>query len=312
MKSAVVGDADGLAVKIIASGAALAELWVPVGKRRINVVLGYSSADDYLHDSYYMGSTVGRYANRIAGAAATIAGQPYRFDANQQPGGHCLHGGNDGLHRQRWRLQVDKVETSVRCHLLSEHGAAGFPGNLEIEVTYRLLRGNTLQIDFHATSDSDTVLSLTDHAYFNLSGEATIDEHELMLRADSFTPVDAENIPTGCVEPVQGTPFDWRRMQRLNGRELDQNFVLHNDEQFAAILQSRRGGLAMGVKTTQPGLQVYTADALGAPFAARQGICLETQSYPDAPNQPHFPSSLLRAGEHYRHCTSFTFQSLND
>lgn len=308
----------GFGVEIADCGASLKSLWVPVGDRRINVVLGYDAASEYANDTCYMGSTLGRYANRISGARFTLGGKVHRLVANEADRGNCLHGGPDGFHHARWMLEHESAAATVTARLYSPDGAGGFPGNLNVSLVYQLLGPFSLALDYEATTDADTILSLSNHAYFNLDAEAqTVDTHTLTLAAEQYTPVDEAMIPTGEIRSVKGTEFDFRSSTFLANpltgvrHRLDTNFVTPpgtNEPRTVARLEAPNSDLQMLVHTTQPGFQVYTGDHLAAPFEPRQGICIETQNFPDAPNQAGFPSPVLRPGETYRQRTIYEFR----
>ncbi|MEO0996810.1 MAG: aldose epimerase family protein, partial [Pseudomonadota bacterium] len=242
-----------------------------------------------------------------------------RHDAN----GHCLHGGPGGLHSYTWRLadRPDDATAVFECH--SRDGNEGFPGALTAAVSYSL-RSTQLIIVLSAESDADTVVNLTNHAYFNLTGSPSIQGHRIMIDADTYTPVDGEFRPTGEIVSVAGTAFDFRRYRLLSERlrhgltGYDHNFVLAratgryieadgNRAEFAASAHSPEAGLRLNVYTSQPGLQFYTGHLLGPPFSPLQGFCFEAQAFPDAPNQPAFPCALLRAGECYRQIIVYEF-----
>ena len=298
----------GLRVQVLNLGATLMTLEVPTATGRINVVLSYPKLPDYLDDRFFTGCTVGPFANRIRNAQFSLDGEEYQLEANEQPAGHCLHGGSTGLHRQLFDLQRSADGTRIRCRCKLPDGHGGFPGNRTITVIYELLDDLSLAIDMIATSDRNTVISLANHAYFNLGG--SIDEHHLRLRADAYTPKLPCNIPSGEIRSVRDTRYDLRRLQRLGRRSFDHNFVLgetNGPPRRAAELVGAESDLRMTVYTTQPGVQLYTADALAEPFAPRRGLCLETQSFPDAPNQEGFPSARLAAASASRHRTILQF-----
>ncbi len=309
---------SGFNVEIAACGAALKAVRIPMGNDRINVVLGYESADDYLTDPYFMGVTLGRYANRIAAGRCFVDGKPVALDTNDEPWENCLHGGRDGLHRQIWSLEPAADGTLVTARHRSPDGAGGFPGNLDISLSYQLLEPFSLVLDFAATSDADTVLSLSNHAYFNLDPDtSTIDTHMLTVMSEHYTPVDTRMIPTGEIRLLKGSDFDFASPTLLADpmsgarHRIDTNFVTPqagSTLSHVARLDAPNGEIQLLVHTTQPGFQVYTADKLDAPFAPRQGICFETQNFPDAPNQAGFPSPVLRAGAVYRQRTIYEFR----
>ena len=308
----------GLSVSIVATGAAIQSIQVPAPEGVVEATLSYDDAGDYASDLYVLGATVGPYANRIRDARFRLGGREYAAEVSDDTGRHCLHSGESGFHRQQFELSPADDGRSVQCRYTKPDGQGGFPGNVEVLVIYRLLDDLTLAIDFDAVSDADTILSMTNHAYFNLDAapDTTIDEHILVLYADRYTPVDDDGIPTGRIDLVAGSEVDFLKPNYLADpytgvrRRLDTNFVAGGQTatpRKVATLQSQQSGLAMHVHTTQPGLQVYTGDKLGAPFKPRQGLCLEAQNFPDAPNQRGFPSPVVRAGQRYRQRTVYEF-----
>ncbi len=306
----------GFEVEIANIGASLMAIRVPVGDRKVNVVLGYDEAGAYASDTNCMGSTLGRYANRIAGAQFKMNGQVIKLEASEE--GNCLHSGSSGFHHQAWSLDKSPDGRTAAAKLHSPDGTGGFPGNVDVSLAYQLLDPFMLVLDFEATSDADTVLNLSNHAYFNLDPDAsTIDTHTLKLMAEQYTPVDDALIPTGAVRPVKGTDFDFSLPRYLRDplsgarQRLDTNFVTppgDNPPRLIAILEAPGSDIQLLVHTTQPGFQVYTGDNLGAPFEPRQGLCIEAQNFPDAPNQAGFPSALLRAGSTYRQRIIYEFR----
>lgn len=305
--------------------------------RPADVVLGYDTLQGYLQDEAYFGATVGRYANRIAGASFTLDGTTYRLVANDH--GNTLHSGTgsaEGFNARVWSVTEAGTEGNAARLVLTQvspDGDQGFPGRLNVRVTYTLGNDGALQIDFDATTDKPTAVNLTNHAYFNLGGQGSGNalEHELMIDADRYTPVDPNLIPTGELAPVVGTPFDFRMPhpvgrdirrndpQILYGHGYDHNFVLNGasggEPRLAARLRDPKSGRVLEVLTTQPGLQFYSGNFLLGTFAGKDGVvyrqsdglALETQHYPDSPHQPSFPSTVLRPGEHYRETTVFRF-----
>lgn len=233
------------------------------------------------------GFIVGRYANRIARGRFLLDGKTYQLACND--GRHHLHGGPRGFQHVAW--EGERRGDAVLLRHMSCDGEEGYPGNLEAQVTYRL-EGTALRIGFEAHTDRPTPVNLTNHAYFNLAGEGTIDGHELRLAAACYLPVDEELIPTGEIAPVAGTPLDFRDWRRIGAARIDHSFVLEG----AAELRDPASGRRVRIRTTQPGLQVYSGHLSG-----RRGICLEPQHFPDSPNRPAFPSTVLRPGERYRH-----------
>ena len=311
---------DGLcSADILPYGATLRALRVP-GRdgKPVDVVLGYDSEEEYRANDAFLGALVGRYANRIGGAKFTLNGVEYTTCPNEGP--NTLHGGREGFDKKTWAV-TPRGEHSVVCVLDSPDGEEGFPGHLHVEVTYTLKDG-ALTIEYEAVSDRDTVVNLTNHAYFNLAGEGTVEDHVITLRASRFTPVDAALIPTGELGDVTGTALDLRRPTVLGERfplpELaatngfDHNFVL-DAPQFAAVTCPRTG-ITMTVSTDLEGSQLYTSGALtprkgkgGAVYGVHSGLCLETQHFPDAVNKPAFPSPILRAGEKFHSVTTYAF-----
>ena len=298
--------------------------------RTADVTLGYAGLAGYLSDSSYFGCLVGRYANRIAKAGFTLDGKRYSLAANDGP--NTLHGGPTGFCRRVWAAKVrsEKDGDALELSYVSRDGEEGYPGKLTATVVYSLRADGGLVIDYTATSDAPTVVNLTNHAYFNLAGEGegTILDHELQLEADQFTPVDATLIPTGELRPVAGTPFDFRKPTAIGaridtpdeqirfGRGYDHNFVVRGEPgtlRLCARVVEKKSGRQLEVFTTEPGVQFYTGNFLdgkaasksGKPYLQRGAFCLETQHYPDSPNQPSFPSAVLRPGQVYRHTTVY-------
>lgn len=303
-----IGTERGLSVGIADVGATIQSIRLPTPRGRIDAVLSYAQPSDYRTSPYYLGSTVGPVANRIRNAEFRLNGILYRLDANDGDRGNCLHGGTLGLHRQAFLLERDASKPIIRCRADLSHGVGGFPGNRSFEVIYELIDDWSLAIDFRVTTDRDTVVNLANHAYFNLGG--SIDDHRLRVFSDRFTPVDDSMIPTGELRSVDESSFDLRELQSLGDRTFDHNFVLEDSggaPRPAAQLESAVTGVRLTVLTTQPGIQVYTGDYLSDPFHPRQGICFEAQDFPDAPNQPDFPSVRLDAGATYRQKTIYQF-----
>lgn len=323
----------GMTAQITNYGARVVSLWVPDkdGKMQ-DVVWGYPSIAAYLEASdTYAGPVVGRYGNRIAASKFTLDTVEYTVTPNEGP--NQLHGGPKGFSNQVWEaLQSDS--TSVTMSYLSPDGEEGYPGNLTLTVTYTMT-GKGLEIDYSATTDAPTVVNPTSHVYFNLHGAAnhSINSHVMQLFADRFTPTDAALIPTGEIAPVEGTPMDFRTPTAIGDRVdqtdyeplkfgggYDHNYVLNKAAgdpfQLAATVYEPATGIVMNVYTDQPGVQFYGGNAMDgkddgkydAKHLYRTGFALETQNYPDAPNHPHFPSSVLRPGETYTQKTLYEFQ----
>lgn len=260
-----------------------------------------------------MGATVGRFANRIRGGRIVIGDDEYQLDVNEPTTGNCLHGGAGGLHRQQFELDHQSHSSTLVCRHISPAGSQGFPAELCIEVRYQLIGECALSIEMLATADAGTVVNLANHAYFNLDRQkGRIDTHRLSVAASRYTPVDESQIPTGEIAPVDDSAFDLRVMSALAQRSFDHNFAPDGgpgEIRLLAELHSPDSGVGLSVHSTQPGLQVYTGDFLAAPFSPRQGIALEAQGFPDAPNQVGFPSASLLPGETYRQQTIYEFTS---
>ena len=273
-------------------GATVTGLWFK-GRQ---TVLGYDSAEAYLKGSAYICAAIGRYANRIGRARFELDGRDYALLANE--GQNQLHGGPDSFDKRRWT--AESGENSLRFTLLSPDGDNGFPGNLTAAVTYTL-RDNTLRVDFEGESDMDTVFAPTSHMYFNLDGSKNILNSELMINSSRYLEVDSELIPTGRLIPAEGD-FDFKTLRPV-GRDYDHCFLLDGEQ----ACTMRAGGITMSLKTDFPAVQIYTASALGAPFGAHRGLAIEPEFYPDSPNRPEFPSTVLRKGEKFHKYAEFYF-----
>jgi len=319
----------GLEARIMSFGATLLTVKAPDREGKFDYVTLYlDTLADYLRGHPLFGSVVGRYANRISGARFTIDGQEYRLTANA--GQHHIHGGNkEAFHNVLWKSEPVKQGDAVGVKLRheSKDGEAGFPGNLQATVIYRLDARNQLTIEYSATTDKPTHVNLTNHAYFNLAGAGSGDVlgHELMLNADRYLVADKAKIPTGEIRDVSDGPMDFRkpitigsRIEQVEDRNYDHCYVLNRGVEGQTNLCARvidpKSGRTMEVRTTQPGVQLYTARGLGSrlkgggkPYGPYHGFCLETQHYPDSPNKPAFPSTLLRPGQTYSQTTVFRF-----
>jgi aldose 1-epimerase len=297
--------AGGLELRAMTYGGIIVSLVAPDRHGRpANVVLGHDTLEAYLQDSRYLGAIVGRYANRIAHARFTLDGVTYPLAANN--GLHHLHGGLKGFDKVVWR--ATPVEEDDRAGIVlsytSPDGEEGYPGTLEAQVTYALTDQDELIVDYRVASDKATPVNLTQHSYFNLAGAGDILGHLLQIHADAMTPVDETLIPTGAIVPVADSRFDFRSPIAVGSRgiDYDQNFVVNRSGAgpvHAVRLVEPVSGRTLDVHTTEPGLQLYTG--------ARQALCLETQHFPDSPNQPGFPSTILRPGSTYRSRTVFAF-----
>lgn len=323
----VLGSAPGVVLHLLTLGAVVHRLEVTGGDGvRRNVALGYATAADYLAATDYLGAIIGRYANRIAGGRFALAGREVRVGAHDR--GNHLHGGPDGFDRRLWSV-LEQSETHAVLGLVSPDGDQGFPGALSARVRFAVA-GDLVAISFEATTDATTPVNLTCHAYLNLDGDGAgvIDDHLLQVAADAYTPVDATGIPTGGHHPVAHTPFDFRVPARIGAalrvgdeqvlmaRGIDHNFVVRGTGlRTAAVLTSPRTGTRLELRSDQPGVQVYTGNFLdgsrrssgGGPYRQGDGIALEPQRFPDSPNRPDWPSSLLGPGETYRAEMSWEF-----
>jgi aldose 1-epimerase len=331
-------NAHGLVARATNYGCTVVSLVVPDRAGRMaDVVLGYDSLEGYLRGSAYFGAIVGRVANRIAHARFTVDGTTHRLAAND--GHHHLHGGRRGFDKVVWDAAPFRTTASsgVALRYTSPDGEEGYPGTLRAMVTYTLTDRNELMVDFRATTDRATPVNLSQHSYFNLAGDGAGDVlgHLLQIHADAFTPVDESMIPTGAIAPVAGGPFDFRRLTTIGARiaaddeqlrrggGYDHNFMLRREGPepvHAARLVEPLSGRTLDVSTTEPGLQLYSGNALdgrvpgkgGRAYGPRAGVCLETQHFPDSPNQPGFPSILLRPDAEHRSRTVFAFGTTED
>ena len=320
---------NGMSVKIINYGGTVTDIMTPDKNGKMgNVVLGYDSLAGFLQTGNpYFGCLVGRYANRIANAKFTLDGKEYALAPNND--GNSLHGGTKGFDKRVWTasdINTDSV-SSIKFTYDSKDGEEGYPGNLHSEVVYTLTKNNELKIEYKATTDKATPVNLTNHCYFNLSAgaDSTILDHELMLKADKYTPVNDKLIPTGRIDDVKGTPMDFTAAKKI-GRDLpqvtggyDHNWVLNksgNNLEMIASLYHPANGRYMEVYTTEPGIQFYSGNFLdgtlkntrgGAKYIKHAGLCLETQHFPDSPNQPAFPNTILKPGETYTQTTVYKF-----
>ena len=317
----------GLKARLMTYGATLVSLEVPdrSGKPG-DIVLGYDTLDGYLKTSPYFGSIVGRYGNRIAKGRFTLDGITYKLATND--GENHLHGGVKGFDKVVWTAEPvrESDAVGVRFSHLSRDGEEGYPGNLSVSVLYTLTNENELKISYEAVTDKPTPVNLTHHSYFNLAGEGDILGHELMINADAYTPVDAGLIPTGEIRPVIHTPFDFTTPHAIGERigqvegGYDHNFVLRREGGSVAVAArvfEPESGRLMEILTTEPGLQFYSGNFLdgtitgkgGRLYQKHAGFCLETQHFPDSPNKPNFPSTILRPGDIYKSLTVHRFST---
>lgn len=295
-------DNGRLRVAVLTYGATVQRLEVADGT---DVVLGLDTLEDYLRRSRYFGAVVGRYGNRIARGRFTLDGTEYRLPVND--GENSLHGGVRGFDKRVWRVE-SAGPAELLLSLVSPDGEEGYPGELTASVRY-VLDGDTLRLEYRATTDAPTVVNLTNHSYFNLAGGGDVRGHVVTMEADRYLPVDEGKIPTGELAPVAGTPFDFTVPSRVDARlggRYDHCYVL----QGRVTVTDPGSGRSMEVTTTEPGVQFYTGHMLGgdgAPYGPFAGLCLETQHFPDAPNRPAFPSPVLRPGEERVSTTGYRF-----
>jgi aldose 1-epimerase len=328
-----LANSSGMEVSITTYGGAVTSLKTPDRTGRIaDVVLGFNAVEDYLKVSFYPGALVGRYANRIANGRFVLNGVEYKLARNN--GANSLHGGIRGFDKAVWAAREPPGGDALELTYVSRDGEEGYPGELRVKVVYTLNHDSELRIDYSAETDNDTVLNLTNHSYFNLTGEGSGDilDHVAILNADRFTPVDAGLIPTGELRHVEGTPFDFRRPTAIGARigqaeeqlergcGYDHNFVVNGAMgtlRDAARAVDPKSGRVLEVLTTEPGVQLYAANFLdgtavgksGKAYQRRSAFCLETQRFPDSPNQPDFPSSVLRAGQKFTSTTVYRFSA---
>lgn len=330
LQTATLANRHGLRMTVTNLGAKIMSLWVPDRNGVVaDVVLGYDTPERYRQGNPYFGATIGRYANRIAHASFRLRGNTYLLTANQ--GVHTLHGGPTGFHQRIWKMEA--AGSHVDFFYQSRAGEEGYPGTLDVAVSYRLTDSNALEIDYRATTDAPTVINLTHHSFFNLAGEGagSIEDHLLMLQADRFCPVDGSLIPTGELLSVEATPLDFRQptaigqrieaddSQLRHARGYDHNWVLTKREgefALAAEIWEPTSGRQMAVWTTEPGLQFYSGNFLdgmdvgkgGKCYGFRSAFCLEAQHFPDSPNHLNFPSTELLPGQVYEQKTAYVFR----
>lgn len=319
----VLTNANGMEVTLTNYGGRIVSVMVPDREGNMkDVVLGFDNIDDYVNVDNNFGATIGRYGNRIANGKITVEGVEYQLPQNNF--GHTLHGGPEGFDKKVFHAVQPDSQTVVFTYL-SKDGEAGFPGNLDVKVTVTLTDDNAIDLQYEATTDKETVVNLTNHSYFNLSGDPSqsVLDHLLTINADQFTPVDTTFMTTGAIEKVEGTPMDFRTAtaigerinnydyeQLKNGDGYDHNWVLNTNgdiSQVAATVYSPATGIQLDVYTNEPGIQVYSGNFLdgsvtgkkGITYQKRAAVCLETQKYPDSPNKPDWPSPYLKPGEKY-------------
>jgi aldose 1-epimerase len=322
----------GVRARIMSYGGTVVSLAVPDRAGRLDdVVLGFDDLAGYLGAGGYLGALIGRYGNRIAGARFALDGVEHRVTANEGP--NHLHGGRTGFDKVLWNAVPRSTVAGPALELgyVSQHGEEGYPGSLSVRVVYTLMHDSALRIEYTATTDRDTVVNLTNHAYWNLAGHGagTILDHRLQLDSDRFAPVGPGQLPTGELRPVEGTPFDFRRSAAIGaridsdddqlriGRGYDHSWEIDGAAgvlRRAARVSEPVTGRVLEVLTTEPAVQLYSGNFLGgmrgkagATYHPRTGFCLETQHFPDSPNQPSFPTTTLRAGQPYHTVTVYRF-----
>ena len=322
--------AKGAVAKVITYGATLTELWVPdKSGKNADVVLGFDNLEQYLGDHPFFGATIGRYGNRIAKGKFSLDGHEYSLFLNNGP--NSLHGGKEGFNRKVWKAEPVNMAhgAAVKFTYVSKDGEEGYPGTLTTTVTYELTDDNALKLTYHASTDKPTVLNLTNHSYFNLTGAGTGDilNEVLQIDADRYTPVDDTLIPTGELASVEGTPYDFRKATAIGARSAqvpklggyDNNFVLNGSVgklRKIGSLYAPASGRDMEIWTTEPGVQVYISlglngsiKGIGGAYPKFGAICLETQHFPDSPNHPKFPSTEVKPGKDYHSETIYKFST---
>ena len=327
----ILKNTSGMEAAITNYGGRLVSLIVPdKNGKPTDVVIGFDSVNQYKKSTEpYFGATIGRYGNRIAKGKFSLDGKEYSLFKNNGP--NTLHGGKKGFQYVVWDAK-QMGDSSLELTYLSKDMEEGFPGNLNVTVTYTVTNDNSLRIDYEVTTDKKTIVNLTNHAFFNLNGQGSgsINEHILMINAEKYTPVDSTLIPSGNLEPVANTPFDFRKLvtigsrietenqQLKNGKGYDHNYVLNNAEtklHVAAIVEGDQSGIKMQIVTDEPGLQFYSGNFMqsknimkgGNKDDFRTAFALETQHFPDSPNQPSFPSTILKSGEVYKTTSVYEF-----
>ncbi len=313
---------NNMKVSVINYGAAISKIEVPDGNAGyVDVVLGYDDLQGYINDSAYLGATVGRYANRIANGTFFIDGKQFSFVKNN--GNNTLHGGTEGFNKKVWQAEIFEKSNSVTMNYTSKDGEEGFPGNLNVHVTFELTHQNEIKIIYLAKTDANTHLNLTNHSYFNLNGiESDVQDHIIKVYTNQYTPFDENNIPEGKISMVDGTVLDLTGYTRIGdrlpdlGNGFDHNYMLEPDGKLklAAEVKEPASGRKMEMYTTEPGFQFYTGNFLGSIngkqgkiYNNHAGLCIEAQHAPDAPNQPQFQTTLLKPGQEYRQTTIYKF-----
>jgi aldose 1-epimerase len=322
-----LSNANGVQVSILTYGGTLAQFLAPDSQGNLgDILLGFDSVDGFLGAHPFFGVLVGRYGNRIAGARFSLEGQEYTLAQNNGP--NHLHGGPGGFHQVVWKASVDEANNALHLSHHSPDGEEGYPGDLDLSVVYSLSEANELKIAYSATTDKTTVLNLTNHAYFNLAGSGSILEHQAQLFASRFIPIDETLIPVGELRAVKGTPMDFTSPSAIGAQIAadDEQIKIAGGYDHCWVIDGQAGELRIAARvtdpasgrvletwTTQPGVQFYTSNFLdgsisgkgGQSYGKHAGFCLETQHFPDSPNQPTFPSTVLRPGETYSETTIY-------
>ena len=328
VKKYTITNENGMSVEVINLGGIITSVKVPNKHNGFtDVVLGYENPEDYFENPFYFGAVIGRYGNRIANAKFSINDEVFRLEANNGP--HNLHGGSNSFHTKIWDIDVVNDNT-LQLNYLSKDGEEGFPGNLLATVFYTLDNDNALHINYEATTDKETVVNMTQHTYFNLSGDFanSILDHDLMLNSDHYLTTNETMIPTGELKSVEHTAFDFRNFKTLGedinadekdliqGCGYDHTFVVKGDGlRLVAIAKHQKSGRVLEILSTEPGVQLYTGNHInssknnqqGIACEKRTGFCLETQHFPDSPNRKDFPTTILKPGEKYKYHTIFKF-----
>ena len=313
---------NGISIVIISYGGIIKEINTPSSDGKFeNIVLGYKDNNEYLNDKYYMGAIIGRYANRIAKGSFKLNDKIIKIDKNEN--NNHLHGGNNGFHKKNWEL-VDydsQNQKFLELSLFSEDLDSGYPGNLNCNVKYSLNDSDEFKIEFFANSDKDTIFNPTSHSYFNLNpSNNSILNHTLKINSNNYIPINNEFLPVGEIEEITNSPFDFTNPREIGeqinydnqqlkiAKGYDHCYVLEKEKEIAAEISEKSSGRKLIISTNQPGLQLYTGNHLSEKFNQNQGLCLETQHYPDSPNNSSFPSTALKAKKKFYSKTTYFFK----
>lgn len=313
---------NGISIVIISFGGIIKEINIPSSNGKFeNIVLGYKDNNEYIDDKFYMGALIGRYANRIANSSFKLNDKIIKLEKNEN--NNHLHGGENGFHKKNWNF-VDydsKNQKFLELSLFSENLDSGYPGNLNCNVKYSLNDNDEFIIEFFANSDKDTIFNPTSHSYFNLNpSNDSILNHKLKINSSNYLPINNEFLPVGKLKKIINTPFDFTKTREIGdqinffdkqlktAKGYDHYFVLEKKSEIAAEISEKISGRKLTISTNQPGVQLYTGNHLSGKFNQNQGLCLETQHYPDSPNNDNFPSTELKAGEKFYSKTTYFFQ----